>query len=126
MPLTGVSISTIASIATPLFTALGIKTGKRRIESVRRPVGQVIVAVLCSLARHGQEVQKVHQGRDGCVIEAVLPSDLWSFAGELVVSVAATEEGAQVEAGTKIGGQLFDWGKSRRCLDQLFTDIHRN
>ena len=60
---------------------------------------------------------------DGCVFEAVLPSDPMSLEGDLTVSVRRQGAGTEVAAATKIAGQMFDWGKSRRCLDVFFADL---
>ena len=119
----GVSLSAIGSIAHRVYSAMGIKTGKVRREFFSAPVGKVIVGVLCSLARRGMDLKGVEQGENGCLFRAVIPSDLWSFAGELVVVVERVEGGTSVEASALIRGQLFDWGKSRRTLERLFGDI---
>ena len=118
-----VSFKTVVEIAQPLYARLGIGTGKARSELLDSPPGAVIVGVLCSLARHGREVTDVHQGEDGCVIDATLPSDLLAMAGTLVVTVRKARSGTRVEAATTIPSQLFDWGKSRRCLDQFFAEL---
>jgi hypothetical protein len=123
VPLVGVSLSTVASLVVPIYSRLGIRTGKSRREVLPAPIGKTLVGALCSLARHGRPLKQVHQGEDGCVLEAVLPSDLWSWEGELVVAVQRDRAGTQVEAATKIPGQLFDWGKSKKCLNQLFEDL---
>ncbi len=123
VPLTSVSLSTVAAIVVPLYSRLGIRTGATRNEIIPSPVGSVIVAVLCSLARHHQAVKQVHQGKDGCVLEAVLPSSILSWKGELIISVRRDHDTTRVEAATKIPGQLYDWGKSKRCLNDLFTDL---
>jgi hypothetical protein len=117
------SLKAAVSIALPITTRLGIKTGKNRTELLPNPTGKVIVGTLCSLARHGWEMVKVHQDPNGCVLEAKLPSDIWSLAGELVVSVQRCELGTTVEAAAKIPGQLYDWGKCKKCLDELFADL---
>jgi hypothetical protein len=122
-PLTGVSLSTVVSIAAPIYSRLGIRTGKAHAEVVARPAGKALVAAICSLARHGRKLKEVHQAQDGCVLEATLPSDLWSLGGELVVSVRRHGPGTLVEGTTKIPGQLYDWGKSKQCLQQLFDDV---
>jgi hypothetical protein len=118
-----VSLSTVASIAVPIYVRLGVRTGKQRSELIGRPTGKVLVAALCSLARYGRSLKQVHQGEDGCVLEAVLPSDMWSWEGELIISIRRDRGGSQVEAATKIPGQLYDWGKSKQCLNQLFEDL---
>ncbi|MFO0947105.1 MAG: zinc ribbon domain-containing protein [Planctomycetota bacterium] len=120
----GVPLETVAAIAQPLYRKLGIATGKDRTETFSIPVGRVIVRVLCSLARNGQKLRGVQQGTDGCVLEAVLPSDLFSFEGELLVSVHRKGAGTEVRAVTKIPGQYFDWGKSKRCLERLVQELH--
>lgn len=121
----GVSLEGLASVVQPLYARLGIKTGKERARQVAAPVGQVIVRSLCSLARHGQTLRGVTQALDGCLLEATLPSDLLSLEGTLLVSVRRSGVQAEVCGTTHIGGQLYDWGKSNRCLNTLFTDLTR-
>ena len=123
VPLTGASLLIIGSIMQPIYTKLGIKTGKTKSASFNKPVGKILAALLCSLARNGRKVSRVHQGKDGCVVEAIIPSDLWSWEGILVVSVQSKGNDTYVEAATMIKGQLYDWGKSNRCLEELFTDL---
>jgi hypothetical protein len=122
-PLSGVSVQTIASIAAPIYAKMGIKTGKKKTSVFAEPTGQVIVEVLCALAKNGLPLVKVHQGQSGCVIEAKLPSDFWALEGQVIVTVEHAGEGTNVEAATNIPGQLFDWGRSTRCLETLFGDI---
>jgi hypothetical protein len=121
----GVPLAGLAAVVQPLYGRLGIKTGKDQVHQVSAPVGRVIVRALCSLARHGQTLRGVTQAADGCLLEAALPSDLLSFEGDLVVSVRRSGSQAEVRGTTRISGQLFDWGKSNRCLDQLFMDLAR-
>jgi hypothetical protein len=118
-----VPLPTVAALAQSLGGALGIRTGKHRAEVLSEPPGLVIVAALCYLAGHGQAIERVDQGKDGCILHAVLPSDLFSSQGRLAVSIARCEHGTQAEAVTRISGQLFDWGKSQRWLDGLFAEM---
>ena len=122
-PVSGVSLTKIAAIAQPVYATLGIKTGKTHKEFITAPAGKVLIAAICSLARHGQTLNKVEQGEDGCLLRAGIPSDMWSFAGELLVTVERQEQGTSVEAATVIKGQLYDWGKSKRILMELFGDV---
>lgn len=122
-PLMGVSFDTVTAIALPISRRLGIQTGKTRSELLAASLGRTIVAALCSLARHGRKLTKVHQAEDGCVLEAVLPPDLRALAGELLVTIRRSGNSTQVEAATKIPGQMFDWGKSKQCLNQLFSEL---
>ncbi len=75
----GVPLEGLVSVVQPFYERLGIKTGKTRSRPIAAPVGQVIVRTLCSLARHGQALQGVTQAVDGCLLEATLPSDVFSL-----------------------------------------------
>ena len=119
----GVSMGKIAEVAHPIYARMGIGTGKTRTQVFDRPAGGVLVALLCSLARNGRTLKQASQAEDGCVLEATIPSDMWSLEGALLVTVQRRAEGTFVEAATKIKGQLFDWGKSKQLLDELFTDL---
>jgi len=121
----GVPLEGLAAVVQPLYARMGIKTGKERTHHVQAPVGRVIVRALCSLARHGQSLRGITQAVDGCLFEATMPSDLFSLEGDLLVSVRRNGSQAEVRGATQISGQFYDWGKSNRCLDQLFTDLAR-
>jgi hypothetical protein len=115
--------ATIAQFAQSFHARLGIKTGKSRSQHFTRPPGEVLVAILCSLAEHGRSLVKAQQVSDGCVLTAELPSDLFALRGELIIAVSSQAGGARVDANTEIPGQYFDWGKSTRCLEQLFGEL---
>ena len=110
-------------VTEPLDVWLRIHIGKVRKQHVALPPGRVIVNLLGSLARHGQKLVTVKQELDGCTIEAMVTSDLWSFGGSLFVTLRRANQGTDVEAAVVIKGQLFDWGKSRRLLDRLADDL---
>jgi hypothetical protein len=118
-----VPLGIIAEIVQPLYARLGVGTGKSRREHVALPPGRVLVNVMATLARHGYHPKTVQQAHDGCTIEAILPSDIWSFEGSLLVTVQRAAEGSEVEAAAAIKGQLFDWGKSRAILDEFFNEL---
>jgi len=118
-----VPLAVVSDIMQPLYARLGVRTGKVRRESLPLPPGRVLVNVMATMARHGYHPTTVQQARDGCSIEALVPSDLRSFEGSLLVTVSRAAGGTNVEAATTIKGQLFDWGKSRAILDEFFNDL---
>lgn len=122
-PMIGVSLSKVGSIVLPIYTRMGIKTGKQQEATFAHPIGKTIVAALCSLSQTGHPLKRVHQAADGCVLEATLPSDLWSWEGELVVSITRQAQACHLEAATKIPGQLYDWGKSKKHLESVFQQL---
>jgi hypothetical protein len=113
----------LAAFAQPIMGSFGIRTGKERTAIIEAPIGRVMLRVLCSMARHGQSVRGVKQGSDGCAFDALLPSDPMSLEGDLTISVRRRDMTTEVTAATNIKGQLYDWGKSRRCLDVFFEDL---
>lgn len=116
-------MSSIARFAQSTYSKLGVKTGKSRCEFIAQQPGNVLVTILCSLAREGRAIRDVRQLQQSCMIVAALPSDLFALEGELVISVTRHQTGSIVEARTEIAGQVFDWGKSTRCLDRLFAEL---
>ncbi|MDQ3953651.1 MAG: hypothetical protein M3279_11935 [Actinomycetota bacterium] len=118
-----VPLGPLAEIAAPLWAQLGVKTGRTETRTVALPAGVALAGVLVSLARHGNDVKRVEQAEDGCIVHAGIPSTVWHWKGHLVVAVRREASGASVEAATKIPGQLFDWGQSKIRLQALFDDV---
>lgn len=67
IPIRSVSLLKLSRVVVPIYARLGMWTGKRRSEVLSSPIGKVVVASVCSLARHGRSLQRVHQGEDRCV-----------------------------------------------------------
>ncbi|AOT60317.1 MULTISPECIES: hypothetical protein [Streptomyces] len=124
MPLVGGSMLRGAARGRRLALALRVRTGKTAEALLPEPVGRVVTAVLCSMARHAQPVRAVEQHEDGCTLTAEIPSDARTYGGVLEVTVTRSADGAtSVRAKAQIPGQLVDWGKSRRTLDSLVADL---
>jgi len=116
-------MASAATIVNSFYSQLGIHTGKTRTEHYSRPVGRVIACAVCALAKGGYKVRDVHQATDGCVLICEIPSDILSFAGQLLVTIQREPAGASLQAAASIPGQLYDWGKSNRCLVALVDGI---
>lgn len=125
-PLTGgVPVGKLAAFVQPIYARLGIRTGRQREELFPHPIGEVLAAALCALAGAGQKIRDVQQADEGCELEAILPSDLFSFAGDVTVRLTKRESGTRLVAATNVPGQLYDWGKSDRCLGGLLQEIRQ-
>jgi hypothetical protein len=125
-PLTGLPIpmSKLTSVVVPIYVRLGIQTGASRKEFLPAPVGKMLVAAVCSLSRRERPLKEVHQGENGCVIEATLPQGLRALEGQLVLNIERQQHGTMVDATVKIPGQKYDWGVSRKCIEETFEDLH--
>ena len=104
-----VPTQSVMQFVQPIYERMGIRTGKTRTEAVPWPVGRVIVAVLCSMARHTVTIGAVHQGADGVVLEATLPSSAYSLKTTLVVTITRRPPGTSVQAAasTRAGVQPY-------------------
>jgi hypothetical protein len=124
-PLTGLPISPskLSSVVVPIYARLGIESGATRKEVLDAPIGKMLVAAVCSLSRRGRSLKQVHQVETGCVIEASLPSGWRSFEGQIVLSIERQHPGTLVDAAVKIPGQKYDWGVSKKCIDEIFEDL---
>ncbi len=118
-----VSYAGVADVAQPFWAALGVRTGKERTETIDVPSGRTLGRALCSLARHGQTLQRVKQGETGCVLTATLPPSICTLPGNLTISLTQKGQRTAVTATTVVPGQAFDWGASQRCLARLFEDL---
>lgn len=123
--LTGVPLpmSALAGFAQSAYAKMGVKTGKSRSATFAVPPGEMLLRLLCSLAKEGRAVRDVQQLSDGCIVKAALPSDLFALEGDLIVAVVRQGRATRVEAHTDIPGQMFDWGKSTRCLEGLLGEL---
>ncbi len=119
----GVPMSKVVDFARPFYSKLGINTDKSTSRRLHLPPGKALVGVLCSMAKNGTELKGVEQAEGGCVLNAVMPSSIWSFSGDLRVTVRKEGSATHVETNIKIPGQKFDWGKSQRLMDELLDSI---
>lgn len=121
-----IPLERLAAIIQPLYESWGIRTGKQRSEELESPIGRTIAQTFCSLARRCQTFLSAQQHPTGCVLHAELPSSMCALKGKLMVSLVGVGTRTRVSAATDIPGQMYDWGKSNRCLDQFFVDLRSN
>lgn len=120
-----VPIRTIAEIAPQWYGRMGVNTGKTGTRDFALPVGRTIAAVACAFAARNLALIAGEQATDGCALKAKIGSSVWTFGGELTVTLKQAGGITHVEAATVIPGQMFDWGASKRQIADLFTDIER-
>ncbi len=120
---TAVPLVPVMKLAQDVYSRLGIKTGKTVVERLPRPVGQVIACAVCAIAKGGYKLLEARQASDGCTLLCEIPSDMFSFAGQLLVTIQSESDGTSVHAATSIKGQLYDWGKSKRVLAKFVDGV---
>jgi hypothetical protein len=83
----------------------------------------VLLAVLAFLAASAMPIVDVADTNANSLIQAVLPSNLLTMKGRIIVTLRADGRRVQLEAATKIPGQMYDWGRSNRILANLFQAV---
>jgi hypothetical protein len=116
-----VSMEKLGRALLPVYSKLGIRTGKSASQVLSLPPGRVLLAVLCSLASQGITVKQVEQALDACTLTCSVPSNVWSMSGEVTVAIRRLATRTLIDAHVTIPGQLYDWGKSRTILDHLLS-----
>lgn len=123
IPLAGLSTEKISSKIVPLYKSLGISTGKTASRVFTQSIQESVVKSLCSLAKRGYPLESLDGASDGVILVAKIPSDMWTWGGKVVISIREEESVSEINIATKIGGQLYDWGKSKKLIEGFILDM---
>jgi hypothetical protein len=119
----GFSLGKLTNAILPIYDKLGIKTGHESQGIFDAPAGRVMLAVLCTLAAKSLTIAEVRQDSNECSLSAEIPSGLITNRGKLHVLIAVHDLYVRVSLGTTISGQWYDFGKSKRLIDEMFEAI---
>lgn len=123
VPIGGLSLKKLTDVIVPVYQKLGISTGKSAKEKFNQPVQLVIVKSLCSLAINGYPLESSDKAINGLVLTAKIPSDMWTWGGNILITIEDFSSYTEVNVDAKIKGQLYDWGKSKGVIKKIFSDI---
>mgnify|MGYP000684047336 FL=1 len=123
LPSTGVSLKKLTDVVVPIYTKLGIKTGKSKTEHFEYSIQEVLLKLLCSLVKHKYPLHEVQEVHNGILLIAGIPSSMKTFGGDIIISIEKLAAKTSVRVDAKIKGQLFDWGESKSVIKNLFADI---
>ena len=56
-------------------------------------------------------------------IRSKMLSSIWSWEGDLIITLEAQEAGTLLTGGITVPGQLSDMGQSKRVLSMLIEDV---
>jgi pSer/pThr/pTyr-binding forkhead associated (FHA) protein len=111
-----------------LGKAMGIKSTKQLHKIFSTPYQYASVVLACVLAlRHLQyEIVSLYDTPRGSIIELKMSTDIWSFGGMLTIEfIDEGPSGIVVNGESEIKGQMFDWGKGKRTLEEIFSATER-
>ncbi|MEI8032471.1 MAG: hypothetical protein WCH05_03905 [Chlorobiaceae bacterium] len=107
-----------------LGNSLGLKSQKKEERLFSYPYIAVVRALVISLGSLKLQVSALFDTPKGCAVEAQLPVDIFSLGGTMLFEVV--DEGARVvriAGSTEVKGQMFDWGKGKRKLHDVYEKI---
>ncbi|MGH2514249.1 MAG: hypothetical protein ACRDHP_01200 [Ktedonobacterales bacterium] len=112
-----------------LGNRLGIKTGKQLSRGFPVPYPTTVLALVLALRRLDKEITAIFDTPRGSSVEAKLPTDLFSMGGTMSFEIIdAGPPQTIIQGSAEIKGQIFDWGKTARALNEVFdtaTDYAR-
>ena len=119
----GVSWSKLTGAIVPIFDKLGFHTSQQSQGLFDASPGRVLLAALCTLASRSLTIRDVHQGDNECSVVADIPLGIITNPGQLVAIFELAGPAVAVSLSTRIKGQWYDWGKSKRMIDDIYAGI---
>lgn len=111
----------LLKVSDALWSNLGVQGTKRFCQEFQGAYPQVAARLIQALTHHRCSITALGDTATGCFIEAKQPADVFSLRGTLAADViAVSPELVRVEVASETKGQLFDWGKGRRLIEQIF------
>lgn len=120
----GFSLGKLTNAILPIYDRLGIKTDRELQARFDDPPGRVMLAVLCALATKSLAITEVGQDAEKCSLSAAIPSGLITNRGKLHALITVENSCVSVLLATTISGQWYDFGKSKRLIEEMLRFIH--
>lgn len=121
-PISGVSGGTFygsMKVAQTLGTAMGIKNTKKIEKSYPHPYqyATIVLGYFFAMRRMELEIIALYDTPHGSVMEAKMPTDIFSPGGSLSFETRDESPSRIVVIGeSEVKGQMYDWGKGMRTL----------
>ena len=107
--------------------ALNIKSSKRIEQIFPYNYTYVVLSLVLSLRTSKNEIVALYDTHRGAIVEAKQPVDIFSLGGSLLFEII--DEGPTrvlVIGVSQIRGQMFDWEKGRRAMQQVFDNTEQH
>jgi hypothetical protein len=121
-----IALSKVTHVMVPIVDRLGIRT-KNELQAVwQAQPGRVLLGFVCSLATKSLSVTDVEQEAAECTLSANVPLGIFTNPG--VVNAKFETQSGWVRGTFRItiAGQWYDWGKSKRLLEELVAGINHD
>ena len=121
--LTGISMKLLEEVAVPLYEKLGVKTSKSNSIVLQQSIQEAFFRTICSMVKNGYSLDKFYEAKDGVILVAKIKSDLLTWGGNVLVELKENDGEVYVKINTLIRGQFYDWGKGKRILKKINSDL---
>ena len=119
--LAGGALQMAMSAGEAFWSGRGLKTVKSASFELAVSYPVAVRALVFALTGLGREIKAAFDTAEGAYFETDLPGDIFSRGGTLQFDVI--ERGAaavELVGASEIKGQIFDWGKGKRALNDVF------
>jgi len=121
---TGISTNLIMEVITPIYSKLGVKTGKKEKFSFDSSINEVFVKFLCSISANKKlEFKEFHQAKNGLLIISKIKPDLLTYKGNLLITLKEEKNEITAELNGIIKGQFYDFGKCKKIMSKILTEV---
>lgn len=123
----GISMQKVTDVLIPIYDKMGFNSQRCVQRSFLAPAGRTLLAVLCSMAAKSCTIANAEQDQDnadlGCRVFATIAGNVITNPGTMTATLRAIGERVDVRLDVKIAGQVYDWGRCQRLLNDMMTRI---
>jgi hypothetical protein len=123
-PLSGLgsgALQVVMSASDAFWSGRGLKAVKAERLELAASYAVAIRSLVFALTGLGREIRTAFDTEEGAYFETDLPGDIFSRGGTLQFDVIERGGGAvELRGASEIKGQIYDWGKGKRALAEVF------
>lgn len=121
-----IALSKVTHVMVPIVDRLGIRTQNELQAVWQAEPGRVLLGFVCSLATKSLDVSDVEQAAAECTLSAKLPLGILTNPGMVTAKFETHSGWVRGSFLITIAGQWYDWGKSKRLLEELVAGINHD
>ncbi|MDL1970304.1 MAG: hypothetical protein LWW94_04895 [Candidatus Desulfofervidaceae bacterium] len=117
----------VMKVGETLGKALNLKSSKRIERIFPYSYTYVVLFLVLFLRASQNKIVGLYDTPRGAIVEAKLPVDIFSLGGSLLFE--RVDEGPTrmlVIGVSQVKGQMFDWGKGKRAIKQIFDNTEQH
>ena len=113
------NFSGIVKISQSLGKAMGLKSRQQCVKTHACTYDKAVLSYFMAVKQMELDVQTLYDTNTGSALEAKLQNDVFTFGTRLKLEIIDEASQIRVLATTEVKGQMYDWGKGSRLLNDL-------